>query len=60
MNLISQKFEYRHPVYLDDRIEVTVAVKEVLPKGKYVLNTECKNQIQEIVLTGESIVKCEK
>jgi len=57
--LISQTFKYHYPVYLGDKIEATVVVKEILPKGKYVLDTVCKNQTKAIVLTGVSIVKWE-
>lgn len=55
--LVSQTFKYHCPVYLGDKIEATVVVKEVLPKGKYVLDTVCRNQTKEIVLTGVSIIK---
>lgn len=55
--LLSQNFRYRKPVYIGDTIETTVTVKEVLSPNKYVLNTVCKNQENEIVLDGESVIK---
>ncbi len=58
--LISQKFQYIKPVYINDVIGVTVTVKDVLPQNKYILETICKNQENSIVLKGESVVKWEK
>jgi len=55
--LISQKFQYIKPVYINDVIGVTVTVKDVLPPNKYILETICKNQENNIVLKGESVVK---
>lgn len=55
--LISQTFKYRKPVYIGDEIEAIVAVEKVLPNGKYLLSTTCKNQKAEVVLEGESVVK---
>ena len=56
--LLSQKFEYMHPVYIGDRVEVTVIVKDVKPeKNIYVLDNICTNQEGKVVLKGESVVK---
>ena len=55
--LLSQSFQYKKPVYIGDVIETTVTVKQVLPKEKYVLDTICRNQKNEIILIGESKVK---
>lgn len=55
--LLSQSFQYRKPVYIGDVIEVHVTVEKILPKEKYVLSTVCRNQENEIVLDGESVVK---
>lgn len=55
--LLSQNFRYRKPVYIGDTIETTVTVKEALSAGRYVLSTVCKNQENEIVLDGESVIK---
>lgn len=58
--LISQNFQYIKPVYINDVIGITVTVKDVLPQNKYILETICKNQENNIVLKGESVVKWEK
>lgn len=58
--LISQNFKYQKPVYIGDIVKATVTVKRILPKGKYVLSTICRNQDDEIVLDGESVVKWEE
>lgn len=55
--LISQTFKYRKPVYIGDAIEAIVTVEKILSGDKYVLGTICKNQEEEIVLEGESVVK---
>ncbi len=55
--LLSQNFRYRKPVYIDDTIETTVTVKDILDGDKYVLTTVCTNQKNEIVLDGESVIK---
>lgn len=58
--LISQNFQYIRPVYIDDVIKITITVVNVLGKGKYLLETICENQENDIVLKGESVVKWEK
>lgn len=55
--LLSQNFQYIHPVYIDDVIEIAVTVADILSKNKYLLETVCKNQKGNIVLKGESIIK---
>ena len=55
--LLSQNFRYQKPVYIDDTIETTVTVKDILDGDKYVLTTVCTNQKNEIVLDGESVIK---
>ncbi len=57
--LLSQKFQYLRPVYIDDEIEISVEVSGILPRDKYVLQTVCRNQLGEIVLEGESVIKWE-
>lgn len=54
--LISQYFQYKQPVYIDDLIEVKVTVIECMPKDRYILRTLCTNQMNDIVLDGESLV----
>ena len=58
--LISQNFQYKRPVYIDDAIETVVTVESILSGDRYLLSTVCKNQKGEVVLEGESIVKWEK
>lgn len=58
--LISQNFQYKKPVYIDDQIEVTVTIINCLSVNKYTLRTLCKNQMGDIVLDGESIVRWEE
>lgn len=58
--LISQNFQYKQPVYINDVIEITVTVADRMPKNKYLLETICKNQEGRIVTKGESVVKWEK
>lgn len=58
--LISQNFKYKKPVYIDDAIETVVTVEKILSGDRYLLSTVCKNQKDEVVLEGESIVKWEK
>lgn len=56
--LISQQFEYKKPVFINDTIEVMVTVKEiVIDRSVYILSNVCTNQTGEIVLDGISKVK---
>lgn len=58
--LLSQSFVYRHPIYIDDEIEVKVIVREIIEEKKIVIiETVCKNQEGKIVVEGESKVKIE-
>ena len=57
--LLSQNFQYIKPVYIDDQIEVTVTIINCLPRNKYTVRTICKNQMGDIVLDGESVVRLE-
>ena len=57
--LISQTFEYKRPVYINDEIQIIVKVVNILSSNKYVLRTICKNQFGDIVLDGETVVKWE-
>jgi len=58
--LLSQTFQYKLPVYIDDCIEIKVSVKDVKPeKHIYILDTVCINQNGKVVLEGESVVKWE-
>ena len=58
--LLSQNFQYKKPVYIDDRIEVTVSVVDCISENKYKVRTICKNQRDDIVLDGESVVRWEE
>jgi len=58
--LLIQNFQYKKPVYIDDRIEVTVSVVNCSSENIYTMRTLCKNQRDDIVLDGESVVKWEE
>ncbi len=58
--LLIQNFQYKKPVYIDDRIEVTVSVVNCSSENIYTMRTLCKNQRGDIVLDGESVVKWEE
>ncbi len=54
---ISQKSEFKAPVYLGDTIKAVVICKEKLGKGKVKMQTNCYNQKGELVLEGEAITR---
>lgn len=56
--LLSQTFRYLAPVYIDDRVEIRVCVKDKRQdKDIYSLDITCTNQHGQIVMEGESVVK---
>lgn len=56
--LLSQEFKYLCPVYIGDSIEVSVVVTEIKrEKNIYVLNIDCVNQENVVVMEGKSVVK---
>lgn len=54
---MKQSLSFRAPVYFGDTICATVKIKELLPKGKAVLNTLVENQEGNVVIEGEAVVK---
>ncbi|WP_206460015.1 MaoC family dehydratase [Anaerovorax sp. IOR16] len=56
--LLSQNFNYRRPIYLDDEIEVKLVIKEIIEeKDLYLIEIICTNQEGKLVLSGDSTVK---
>lgn len=59
--LISQSFQYKMPVYIGDTVEIIVVVKKIKEqKHIYFLDVVCRNENEQIVMEGESIVKWEQ
>lgn len=54
---MKQSLKFCAPVYFGDTICATVKIKELLPKGKAVLDTIVENQEGKIVIEGEALVK---
>ena len=54
---MEQSLKFCVPVYFGDTICATVEIKELLPKGKAVLNTIVVNQEGKTVIEGEAVVK---
>ena len=54
---MGQTLKFLSPVYIGDTICAIVKIKELLPKGKAILDTEVKNQNDKTVISGEAIVK---
>lgn len=56
--LMMQEFNYKRPVYINDKIEISVMIKDIDEiKGVYNLETLCVNQKGQVVLDGNSKVK---
>lgn len=54
---IEQTLEFRAPVYIGDTITAKVSIKEIdEEKGRAILTTECINQDDKTVITGEAKV----
>lgn len=52
-----QRLHFLLPVRFGDIITTRVTVKELMPeRNRVILKTECMNQDQKVVLTGEAIV----
>ena len=56
---LEQNLKFRRPVFFNDTITATVTVKECLnmEKGIFSLETNIKNQDENIVIEGTAIVK---
>lgn len=54
---LSQTLDFRKPTYIGDTITAKVTVKEIRKKDILVLETSVHNQNEDIVISGEAIVK---
>ena len=55
---LSQTLRFVKPVFIDDTITAKVTVTEFnTEKGKLFLSTECLNQLDEVVISGEAVIK---
>ena len=53
---LSQNMKFLLPVFINDIITVEVSYVKKIDKRKILLNTVCKNQQKNVVITGEAIV----
>ncbi len=54
--LISNYVKYVKPVFVGDVVTAEAEIVEKLPKGKYKVKVDCKNQKGEIVAKGECVI----
>ena len=54
--LIKNSIEYVKPVYIGDTVTAEAEIVEELPRGRYKVKTECKNQNGETVAKGECVI----
>lgn len=54
---MNQTLKFEAPVYIGDTIYAVVELKELLPRGKAILNTVVKNQQGQVVISGQAKVK---
>jgi len=54
--LIKNSVEYLKPVYVGDTITAEAEIVEELPKNRYKVKVDCRNQNNEIVAKGECII----
>lgn len=53
---LSQNLRFLKPVFIGDEVTAIVEIIEDLGRGRYRIETRCKNQNGEIVLEGEATV----
>lgn len=53
---VSQTLNFRKPVFVDDLITAQVKVLEILKPNLYRLETLCRNQANDVVISGEAVV----
>jgi len=53
---VSQSMKFLKPVYIGDTIRVKLEVINITEKNWLVLKTECVNQSEKTVITGEAVV----
>jgi len=57
---LSQKLDFRAPVYIDDTITATVEVAAWRPDKRILtLKTDCHNQDEKLIATGKAVVMVE-
>ncbi len=54
--LIKNSVEYVKPVFVGDTVTAEAEIVEKLPKGRYRVNVDCRNQRGEIVAKGECTI----
>ena len=55
---ISQHTEFVAPVYIGNTIRAVVTCLEKLEKGHVRMKTECFDETNRLVVTGEAVVRC--
>ena len=53
---LSQKLQFKRPVYIGDTISAVVELKELMDNNRGRLSTEVINEKNEIVIAGEAVV----
>ena len=53
---LSQTMKFLKPVFIGDIVSVNIEVTDITDKNWLELNTECKNQDDDSVITGEAVV----
>lgn len=55
---ISQTMNFKKPVYLDEEIMCIVEITNIInTKSIYELNTNCYNELNEVVIEGKAVIK---
>ncbi|MCQ4637211.1 MaoC family dehydratase [Anaerovorax odorimutans] len=55
--LLTERINYRKPVYIGDEIECVCEIKEILSeKNQCLIAFDCINQMKECILDGEALV----
>ena len=55
--LLTERINYKKPVYIGDEIQCVCEIKEVRPaKNQCLVAFDCINQLEECVLDGEALV----
>ena len=53
---LAQNLKFLNPVFIDDKIKVRVEVIEITKNNWLKLKTECTNQLDKVVISGEATV----
>lgn len=55
---LNQTMSFRLPVFIDQTVVATIRVKELYPeKHRVLLDTQCKDEMGNILIEGEALVK---